>query len=68
VQDILPRYVVRAAYAAGILHALEGWKHNDFSNEITTFLIDKTWEAASKHGFSVYSLADECTIVDKSSG
>ena len=48
--------MVRAAYAAGMIHALEGWKHSDFSNEISTYLLDKTWEAAMKHGFSIYSL------------
>ena len=49
-QDIMPRNVVRACYAAGMIHSQEGWKHNDFNDEISTYVIEKTWESTLKHG------------------
>jgi predicted amino acid dehydrogenase len=52
-QDILPRTVVRACYAAGMIHSLEGWKHNDLNDEISTYLVDKTWDSAIKRGFAL---------------
>ncbi|MCO5571120.1 hypothetical protein L7F22_024852 [Adiantum nelumboides] len=51
-QDVMPRYVVRASYAAAIVHALEGLRYHDFGGDILVELMEKSWESAIKHGFS----------------
>lgn len=51
-EDVMPRYVVRACYAAAMVHALEGWHHHDFADDIPIHRMEESWEAALKHGFS----------------
>lgn len=51
-EDVMPRYVVRASYAAAMVHALEGWHHHDLGYDIPIYLMEASWEAALKHGFS----------------
>ncbi|KVH89267.1 putative domain Wax2, C-terminal [Cynara cardunculus var. scolymus] len=47
----LPRRVMSAWRIAGIVHGLEGWNVNECGNQI--FDIDKVWEAALRHGFTL---------------
>ena len=53
-QDVLPRNVVRVCYAAGMIHSLENWRHNDLDEEITTHDMERSWNAAMEHKFSLY--------------
>ncbi|KAG8388191.1 hypothetical protein BUALT_Bualt02G0100100 [Buddleja alternifolia] len=43
------RGVVHACHAGGVVHLLEGWKHNEVG-AINVDQIDVVWEAALKHG------------------
>jgi NAD(P)-dependent dehydrogenase (short-subunit alcohol dehydrogenase family) len=43
---------VHACHAGALVHALEGWKHNEVG-AIDHTRIDATWDAAMKHGFSL---------------
>ncbi|KAI5064312.1 hypothetical protein GOP47_0020982 [Adiantum capillus-veneris] len=52
-EDILPRNVVRASYAAAMVHAREGLRYHDFGGDISQRLMDESWELAMKHGFTV---------------
>lgn len=50
VQMTMPRGVVHACHAGGLVHALEGWEHHEVG-AIDVSRIDQTWAAALKHGF-----------------
>lgn len=50
-QMTMPRGVVHACHAGGLVHALEGWNHHEVG-AIDVNRIDKTWAAALKHGFN----------------
>ncbi|XP_024993157.1 protein ECERIFERUM 1-like [Cynara cardunculus var. scolymus] len=50
-ENWLPRRVMSAWRIAGIVHGLEGWNVNECGNQI--FDIDKVWEAALRHGFTL---------------
>ncbi|KAI5064304.1 hypothetical protein GOP47_0020974 [Adiantum capillus-veneris] len=52
-QDVMPRYVVRASYVAAMVHALEDLHYHDYGGDILVELMEKSWELALKHGFSV---------------
>ncbi|KAF3341124.1 protein ECERIFERUM 1-like isoform X2 [Carex littledalei] len=56
-ENWLPRRVISAWRAAGIIHALEGWETHECGENVTS--IDKVWDAALKHGFAPFSLASE---------
>lgn len=45
------RNCVHACHAGAILHALEGWTHHEVG-AIDVTRIDRTWEAAKRHGFT----------------
>ncbi|KAJ9565727.1 hypothetical protein OSB04_001693 [Centaurea solstitialis] len=53
-ENWLPRRVMSAWRIAGIVHGLEGWNVNECGNQI--FDIDKVWEAALRHGFTLNKL------------
>lgn len=46
----LPRAVVHACHAGGLVHTLEGWTHHELG-PIPVDRIDIVWRAALKHGF-----------------
>ncbi|CAM6038279.1 unnamed protein product [Sphagnum compactum] len=46
----MPRGVVHACHAGGLVHSLEGWMHHEVGT-IDVDRIDVTWNAALKHGF-----------------
>ncbi|KAF8691714.1 hypothetical protein HU200_040100 [Digitaria exilis] len=48
----LPRRVMSAWRAAGIVHALEKWDHHECGDRVTG--VDKAWRAAMAHGFRPY--------------
>nr|CAB3448306.1 unnamed protein product [Digitaria exilis] len=48
----LPRRVMSAWRAAGIVHALEKWDHHECGARLTG--VDKAWRAAMAHGFRPY--------------
>ncbi|KAH7331871.1 hypothetical protein KP509_20G054600 [Ceratopteris richardii] len=47
----LPRYVVHACHAGGLVHALEGWQHHEVG-PVDVDQLDVVWEAAMKYGFT----------------
>ncbi|EFJ31967.1 hypothetical protein SELMODRAFT_408343 [Selaginella moellendorffii] len=49
----MPRGVVHACHAGGLLHALEGWDHHEIGS-IDIENIDKVWQAALRQGFAPY--------------
>ncbi|MCO5563543.1 hypothetical protein L7F22_017188 [Adiantum nelumboides] len=51
-EDILPRNVVRASYAAALVHAYEDLHYHDCEGDISVRLMDESWELAMKHGFT----------------
>lgn len=50
-EHTMPRYVVHACHAGGLVHALEGWQHHEVGAVDVTQL-DVVWEAAMKHGLT----------------
>ncbi|XP_050236897.1 very-long-chain aldehyde decarbonylase CER1-like [Mercurialis annua] len=48
-ENWLPRRVMSAWRAGGIVHGLEGWNVNECGN--TIFDVDKIWQASLRHGF-----------------
>lgn len=48
-QYTMERGVVHACHAGGVVHALEGWEHNEVG-AINVDHIDLVWEVALKHG------------------
>ncbi|KAL7139772.1 hypothetical protein ABFS83_09G075000 [Erythranthe nasuta] len=46
----MERGVVHACHAGGVVHLLEGWKHNEVG-AIDVDQIDVVWKAALRHGF-----------------
>ncbi|XP_047945902.1 very-long-chain aldehyde decarbonylase CER3 [Salvia hispanica] len=50
----MDRGIVHACHAGGVVHSLEGWKHNEVG-AIDVDRIDLVWEAAIKHGFKLIS-------------
>jgi len=46
----MPRGVVHASHAGGLVHSLEGWMHHEVGT-IDVDRIDVTWNAALRHGF-----------------
>ncbi|MCO5563552.1 hypothetical protein L7F22_017197 [Adiantum nelumboides] len=52
-EDILPRNVVRAGYAAAMVYAREDLRCHDCGGHISLRLMDEAWELAMKHGFTV---------------
>ncbi|KAL3694776.1 hypothetical protein R1sor_008427 [Riccia sorocarpa] len=46
----LPRGVVHASHAGGLVHALEGWPHHEVG-QIDVNRMDVIWNAALRHGF-----------------
>lgn len=48
----LPRGVISASHAAGVVHSLEKWTHNEVG-PIDVERIDTVWAAALKHGFQM---------------
>ncbi|AQK55500.1 very-long-chain aldehyde decarbonylase GL1-6 isoform X2 [Zea mays] len=51
-ENWLPRRVMSAWRAAGIVHALEGWDAHECGARVTG--VDKAWRAALAHGFRPY--------------
>ncbi|KAL6877621.1 hypothetical protein ACP4OV_012836 [Aristida adscensionis] len=51
-ENWLPRRVMSAWRAAGIVHALEGWDAHECGGAVTG--VDKAWRAALAHGFRPY--------------
>ena len=51
-QNWLPRRVMSAWRAAGIVHALEKWDAHECGARVTG--VDKAWRAALAHGFRPY--------------
>jgi aldehyde decarbonylase len=51
-QNWLPRRVMSAWRAAGIVHALQGWDDHECGTRVTG--VDKAWRAALAHGFRPY--------------
>ena len=41
---------MHACHAGGVVHALEGWTHNEVG-ALDVDRIDVVWEAAMRHGF-----------------
>ncbi|KAF2291981.1 hypothetical protein GH714_000017 [Hevea brasiliensis] len=54
-ENWLPRRVMSAWRAAGIVHALEGWNVHECGYSM--FNVDKVWEAALQHGFKPLTAA-----------
>lgn len=54
VQYSMDRGIVHACHAGGVVHSLEGWKHNEVG-AIDVDRIDLVWDAAIKHGFKLIS-------------
>jgi aldehyde decarbonylase len=54
-QNWLPRRVMSAWRAAGIVHALEEWDEHECGGRVTG--VDKAWRAALAHGFRPYDNA-----------
>lgn len=50
-ENTLPRYVVHACHAGGLLHALEGWQHHEVG-PVDVNQLDIVWEAAMRHGLT----------------
>ncbi|KAG0603744.1 hypothetical protein M758_10G117600 [Ceratodon purpureus] len=48
----LPRGVLHACHAAGLVHSLEKWNHHEVG-PINVDRIDSVWDAALKHGFQL---------------
>jgi aldehyde decarbonylase len=55
-QNWLPRRVMSAWRAAGIVHALEKWDAHECGARVTG--VDKAWQAALAHGFRPYDRHD----------
>jgi aldehyde decarbonylase len=53
-QNWLPRRVMSAWRAAGIVHALEKWAGHECGDAVTG--VDKAWRAALAHGFHPYDV------------
>ncbi|KAK9037168.1 hypothetical protein V6N11_022089 [Hibiscus sabdariffa] len=53
-ENWLPRRVMSAWRAAGIVHALEGWEEHECGYHMSN--IDQVWEASLKHGFQPMSV------------
>jgi len=51
-ENWLPRRVMSARRAAGIVHALEKWDAHECGARVTG--VDKAWRAALAHGFRPY--------------
>ncbi|KAH7444183.1 hypothetical protein KP509_02G068700 [Ceratopteris richardii] len=51
-EHTMPRYVVHACHAGGLIHALEGWQHHEVG-PVDVDKLDVVWEAAMKHGFTL---------------
>ncbi|KAJ1281583.1 hypothetical protein BS78_04G316900 [Paspalum vaginatum] len=51
-ENWLPRRVMSAWRAAGIVHALQGWDAHECGARVTG--VDKAWRAAMAHGFRPY--------------
>ncbi|KAJ4776263.1 Fatty acid hydroxylase superfamily [Rhynchospora pubera] len=56
-ENWLPRRVISASRAAGIIHALEEWDTHECGDMVTS--TDKVWHAALKHGFTPYNSSSE---------
>ncbi|KQK01314.1 hypothetical protein BRADI_3g55100v3 [Brachypodium distachyon] len=54
-ENWLPRRVMSAWRAAGIVHALEKWDGHECGDAVTG--VDKAWRAALAHGFKPYDAA-----------
>ncbi|KAM3245091.1 hypothetical protein ACQJBY_056426 [Aegilops geniculata] len=54
-ENWLPRRVVSAWRAAGVVHALERWPGHECGDAVTG--VDKAWRAALAHGFLPYDAA-----------
>ncbi|GLJ15735.1 hypothetical protein SUGI_0258930 [Cryptomeria japonica] len=54
-ENWLPRRVMSAWRAGGIVHALQGWDHHECGQTINTADVSEVWEAALKHGFLPFS-------------
>lgn len=50
-EHTMPRYVVHACHAGGLVHALEGWQHHEVG-AVDVNQLDVVWEAALKHGLA----------------
>lgn len=50
-EHTMPRHVVHACHAGGLIHALEGWEHHEVG-PVDVDQIDVVWEAATKHGLT----------------
>lgn len=48
----LPRGMVHACHAAGLVHSLEKWQHHEVG-PVNIERIDPVWDAALKHGFGL---------------
>jgi predicted amino acid dehydrogenase len=48
----LPRGMVHACHAAGLVHSLEKWQHHEVG-PVNIERIDPVWDAALKHGFEL---------------
>ncbi|CAD6249012.1 unnamed protein product [Miscanthus lutarioriparius] len=55
-ENWLPRRVMSAWRAAGIVHALQGWDDHECGARVTG--VDKAWRAALAHGFRPYDRHD----------
>eukprot|EP01018_Ginkgo_biloba_P039719 Gb_32154 [translate_table: standard] len=51
-ENTMPRRVVHACHAGGVVHALEGYKHHEVG-AIDVDRLDVVWDAALKHGFKL---------------
>eukprot|EP00250_Pteridium_aquilinum_P008302 c17835_g1_i1 orf=132-2018(+) len=50
-EHTLPRHVVHACHAGGLVHALEGWQHHEVG-AVDVNQLDIVWEAAMRHGLT----------------
>lgn len=50
-EHTMPRYVVHACHAGGLVHALEGWQHHEVG-PVDVDQLDVVWEAAKRHGLT----------------
>ncbi|KAJ3691532.1 hypothetical protein LUZ61_020696 [Rhynchospora tenuis] len=56
-ENWLPRRVISAWRAAGIIHMLEKWETHECGEVVTP--VDKVWHAALKHGFMPFKYTSE---------
>ncbi|KAI5072761.1 hypothetical protein GOP47_0013122 [Adiantum capillus-veneris] len=50
-EHTMPRHVVYACHAGGLVHALEGWEHHEVG-PVDVDRLDVVWEAAMRHGLA----------------